>query len=85
MFRRFEHMRRFTELRVAAGKRVLHWYETGFFAGGAPTVDQLLAEAQQSGCTQIVVQPHLLFEGELVLQLRRKVSELSSDSNRIRC
>ncbi len=68
-----EQMRRFTTLRVANSQTRISWVETGFFAGGEPTVDQLLENALRSDCDTLVVQPHLLFEGELVRQLRDKV------------
>ena len=65
------HMRQLTELKVAQLSVVR--YETGFFAGGQPNVDGLLEEASQWDCESILVQPHLLFEGELIDQLRDKV------------
>jgi sirohydrochlorin ferrochelatase len=70
-----EQMRRFTALRVSGSNTQVSWVQTGFFAGGAPTVDQLLMNALGSECDTLVVQPHLLFEGELVRQLREKVKE----------
>ncbi len=68
-----ESMRRFTELRVTNSKTSISWVQTGFFAGSEPTVDQLLENALRSNCDTLVIQPHLLFEGELVQQLREKV------------
>ncbi len=73
-----EHMRELTRLRVESAKNGtkqvgVQWSETGFFAGGRPTVDELLDGASQSGCDSVIVQPHLLFEGELMDQLREKV------------
>jgi sirohydrochlorin cobaltochelatase len=80
------HMRRFTEL--AAEQRSLAWVSTGFFAGGVPSVDELLAQASALRPTDpisssefstnltydtVVIQPHLLFEGELMDQLRARV------------
>lgn len=69
------HMRKFTEL--TSSQRSVSWVSTGFFAGGEPTVDQLLelaANAQSDGqpCDGVVIQPHLLFEGELMDQLRSR-------------
>ena len=66
-----EHMRRLTDLKV--GKLPVVRHETGFFAGGEPNVDALLEEAATWECDTILVQPHLLFEGELIGQLRSKV------------
>jgi sirohydrochlorin cobaltochelatase len=72
------HMRELTRLRVQLAKNGtepdgVQWSETGFFAGGSPAVDELLDGASQSGCDSVIVQPHLLFEGELMDQLREKV------------
>jgi sirohydrochlorin cobaltochelatase len=71
------HMRQLTQLRVAEmdAKR----FETGFFAGGEPDVDTLLEQAARWDCDTIIVQPHLLFEGELIEQLRGKVYEMQQD------
>ena len=65
------HMRQLTALKVAGLSTVR--YQTGFFAGGIPNVDELLNEAADWDCDTVVVQPHLLFEGELMEQLRNKV------------
>jgi sirohydrochlorin cobaltochelatase len=65
------HMRQLTELKVAQLSVVR--YQTGFFAGGQPNVDGLLEEVSQWECESVLVQPHLLFEGELIEQLRDKV------------
>lgn len=69
-----DHMRCFTKQHVAHSKTKLDWSQTGFFAGGKPTIDDLLLEAKDSECDIVVVQPHLLFEGELIQQLRSKVA-----------
>jgi sirohydrochlorin ferrochelatase len=69
-----DQMRYFTELRVASAKTPSRWVQTGFFAGGKPDVDQLLIQAAVAECDTLVIQPHLLFEGELVRQLREKVA-----------
>jgi len=96
------HMRRFTEL--AAEQRSLAWVSTGFFAGGVPSVDELLAQAAalrpsdlsdptdptssisssefstNLTCDTVVIQPHLLFEGELMDQLRARVQRWRQES-----
>jgi len=87
------HMRRFTEL--AAEQRSLVWVSTGFFAGGLPSVDELLAQAAalrptdpisssefstNTTCDTVVIQPHLLFEGELMDQLRARVRRWRQES-----
>ncbi len=66
-----DKMRLLTRLRTEDSQ--VAWSETGFFAGGKPDVDELLDQAAESGCDTVIVQPHLLFEGELVDQLRAKV------------
>ncbi|MEQ1827637.1 MAG: sirohydrochlorin chelatase [Pirellula sp.] len=67
------HMRTLTELRVR--NQPIEHFETGFFAGGKPDVDTLFDLADRWPCDTVVVQPHLLFEGELIDQLRNKVLE----------
>lgn len=64
-------MRELTRLRVETSP--VAWHQTGFFAGGEISVDQLLDDAARADCDTVVVQPHLLFEGELMNQLRCKV------------
>ena len=87
------HMRRVTEL--ASQERSLAWVSTGFFAGGIPSVDELLAQAaaipsselassalttQTPACDTVVIQPHLLFEGELMDQLRARILRCRQES-----
>lgn len=96
------HMRRFTDL--VAEQRSLAWVSTGFFAGGVPSVDELLAQAaalrpsdptdptdptssisssefsSNPTCDTVVIQPHLLFEGELMDQLRARVQRCRQES-----
>jgi sirohydrochlorin ferrochelatase len=71
------HMRELTKR--CAASRPLQWFQTGFFAGGVPHVDELLEQAGNAvgpdgPCDTIVIQPHLLFEGELMDQLRTKLA-----------
>ena len=68
-----DHMRQLTQLKIKQLSTVAH--QTGFFAGGKPNVDGLLEEASQWECDTVLVQPHLLFEGELIEQLRSKVRQ----------
>ncbi len=46
-------MRRLTRLLVERPSVRVDWVETGFFAGGQPTVESLLEEAAGSGCKAI--------------------------------
>jgi sirohydrochlorin cobaltochelatase len=70
------HMLELTRLRVES--MPVSWHQTGFFAGGEVDVDQLLEEAALADCDVVVVQPHLLFEGELMNKLRTKVQAMRS-------
>ena len=70
------HMIRLSKMRVDSSPVNIHWSQTGFFAGGTPNVSQLLEAAEESDCDWIVVQPHLLFEGHLSVQLRSMVDKL---------
>lgn len=76
------HMRLFTKL--ASEERNVQWVSTGFFAGGEPTVEQLLDQAAAASvdgqaCDAVILQPHLLFEGELMDQLRSKVKQYRNE------
>ncbi len=46
------------------------WAGTGFFAVAKPTVREILEQAKDSPFGCILIQPHLLFEGELMQTLR---------------
>ncbi|MFN7874767.1 MAG: sirohydrochlorin chelatase [Pirellula sp.] len=70
------HMQELTRKRVELTP--VMWSQTGFFAGGEVDVDQLLEEAALADCGVIVVQPHLLFEGELMNKLRQKLGGMRS-------
>jgi sirohydrochlorin cobaltochelatase len=70
--REFSRRRRALPLK-SPDERLLDYCQTGFFAGGSPSVDELLEEVAQQPASTIVIQPHLLFEGELMEQLRQKV------------
>ena len=65
-------MREFTRLRSLLTP--VQWSQTGFFAGGAPKIESLFEQAAVAGPRIVIVQPHLLFEGELMDQLRELVS-----------
>lgn len=69
-----DQMRSVTEKACLRRHHVV-WYDTGFFTGGLPNVDELFDRAANSYCDTIIVQPHLLFEGELMDQLREKFRE----------
>jgi sirohydrochlorin ferrochelatase len=71
-------MLQFTEQRVQATP--VGWYSTGFIHAQRPTVDEALDGLAATGLPWLVVQPHLLFEGELVEDLRREVEYRQSFS-----
>ncbi len=66
-------MRRFTELRVKQTPAA--WHQTGFIHAQQPDVKAALDQLSASDLPIAVVQPHLLFEGELIDSLRREVAE----------
>jgi sirohydrochlorin ferrochelatase len=73
-----EQMRQFSQLR---------WQQTpvaelftAFVYAQSPTVPEVLQLLAGSPCTTIVVQPHLLFEGELVVQLREQVAAMAAQN-----
>ena len=61
-------MRELTERRHRESK--VAWAGTGFFAVAKPTVEEILEEAKNSPFGCVLIQPHLLFEGELMQSLR---------------
>lgn len=71
-----EEMRQFVALRMqmtpAAGVTI------GYLAGDGPTLAEALDAAERSGLPRIVVQPHLLFQGRLVAEVRRQAVERAS-------
>jgi sirohydrochlorin cobaltochelatase len=64
-------MRRFARARAsqAPGVHVLH----GFLARARPTLEDVLARAAAMPLMRVVVQPHLLFRGELTTSVERAV------------
>lgn len=66
-------MRRFTELRMEMTR--VAWGQTGFIHAQSPNVTEALDELAASELPVAVVQPHLLFEGELIDNLRKEVAE----------
>jgi sirohydrochlorin cobaltochelatase len=64
-------MLQFAELRNLATP--VAWSSVGFIHAQRPTVDEALDGIAATGLPWLVVQPHLLFEGELIEDLRRDV------------
>ena len=57
-------IRRFMELRGAIVPTSSHWL--GFLAMAEPTLEEALESAARSAAGTIIVQPHLLFQGDLL-------------------
>lgn len=64
-------MLQFAELRT--GATPVRWSSVGFIHAQRPTVNEVLDALAATGLPWLVVQPHLLFEGELIEELRREV------------
>ncbi len=71
-------MHKFTELRLQ--QIPVSYCLTGFFAVQKPTVPETLDQLERCGCDILVVQPHLLFEGILMNQLREEVRQRQVNS-----
>ena len=71
-----ERMRQFAQLRRHITP-VAH-LEVGFVFAQRPTVEECLQLMAESDCNTVVIQPHLLFEGELVEQLRGQVADYAA-------
>ena len=52
--------------------------QVAFLAMAEPRLGQLLADAAESKCDVVIVQPHLLFYGELLEDLQRQVGDWST-------
>ncbi len=72
-------MLQFAELRVRATP--VAWSSVGFIHAQRPTVDEALDGLAATGLPLLVVQPHLLFEGELIDELRREIEYRQSFSD----
>ena len=71
-------MLQFAELRSQS--TVCNWSSVGFIHAQRPAVDEALDGLAATGLPWLVVQPHLLFEGELVEELRQEVEYRQSFS-----
>lgn len=72
-------MLQFAELRIRATP--VAWSSVGFIHAQRPTVDEALDGLAATGLPWLIVQPHLLFEGELIDELRREVAYRQSFSS----
>lgn len=72
-------MLQFAELRTQATP--VNWSSVGFIHAQRPTVDEALDGLAATGLPWLVVQPHLLFEGELIDELRREIAYRQSFSD----
>ncbi len=71
-----ERMRQFAQLRRQITP--VAQLETGFIFAQSPSVEECFQRLANSSCKTVVIQPHLLFEGELVEQLRKQVAAFSA-------
>lgn len=74
-----EQMLRFAELRGrqdGVAKVVV-----AFLAMASPPVDEVLPQVAAAGYKNVIVQPHLLFQGELLEGLRRRVEAFQAAAN----
>lgn len=71
-----ERMRQFATLRRQITP--VAQLETGFVFAQSPSVLECLQRMADSACNTVVIQPHLLFEGELVEQLREQVADFAA-------
>ncbi len=71
-------MLQFAELRSRV--TACNWSSVGFIHAQRPTVDEALDGLAATGLPWLVVQPHLLFEGELIEELRREIEYRQSFS-----
>ena len=72
-------MRDFAELR--GEQTPVGHVEIGYIAMSGPSVDEVLARAAAGSFRRVVVQPHLLFDGQLLIELRQKIAQIA-DRNR---
>jgi len=72
-------MVRFAELRSVAS--VFHQTRVAFLALARPSLDELLEEIPALTVQRVVVQPHLLFHGELLTVLQQRIEQLAGRLN----
>jgi len=70
-----QRMHQFAELRRR--RTPVGQLHVGFIAMQRPTVDEALRAALASGVRRIVVQPHLLFSGELLNQVQQAAADVN--------
>jgi sirohydrochlorin cobaltochelatase len=68
----------FTFARLRLERTPVGQLEVCFIAMAEPSFQATLARvAEQTGCRRVVVQPHLLFAGELLAQINSQVAEVA--------
>ena len=55
------------------------WLGVGFLAVEQPALEEAIEAALASGCRRVVIQPHLLFQGELTEQVRQAAARAARD------
>jgi sirohydrochlorin cobaltochelatase len=66
--------------RLRAARRPLGRVVTAFTALSEPLIEDVLRDAASSPFRQVIVQPHLLFAGELVERVRRRTLEIAESA-----
>jgi len=76
-----EEMRQFATLRQAAESRLT--VEVAFLAMAEPSLEQQVAKLAESRFRRVIVQPHFLFEGELVERIGGQIARAAADQPQI--
>jgi sirohydrochlorin cobaltochelatase len=74
-------MHEFARLRQAAEPELK--VEVAFLAMAQPSLEQQVAKLAASGFRRVVVQPHFLFEGELVERIRGQIAKTAAETPQI--
>lgn len=65
--------------RIRAAEEALGKVEVCFAAMAAPSLEQALADVEATAFRRIVVQPHLLFDGQLLDGVRKRIDRARAD------
>ncbi|MFV2068998.1 MAG: sirohydrochlorin chelatase [Pirellulales bacterium] len=76
-----EQIGRFAALRVDPSRFAV--VRTAFLTAASPLLEEALRNAGQEAWTRVIVQPHLLFHGQLVGQVAEHVARLRVDQPRL--
>ena len=71
-------MHEFARLRAKANRKQYATVRVAFIAMAKPSLTETLPEIAAAGYRCVIVQPHLLFEGEIVERLRTNVAQIAA-------